>query len=93
MQLGQRERLHQIVVGAAVESLDAVANGLARGQHQDRRPHAALAQAPAGLEAGEAGQHDVEHDRVVLDGLGHPQRLLAAGGDVRREPLFPDRSG
>src|SRR5947209_377608 len=60
----------------------SIAHGLARGQHQHRRPHAALAQPPARLEAREPREHHVAHDRVVLDRRRHPERILAALGDV-----------
>jgi hypothetical protein len=77
----------QVVVGAAVETGDPVANRVARGQHQDRGPDAGLAQSPADLEAVDAGKHQVEDDRVVLDRRGLPARLLAGAGDVDRHPL------
>ena len=64
-QLGEGEGLDQVVVGAAVEPGDAVLEGAARGQHQDRRPDPFAAQPPAGLEAVDPGQHHVEDDRVV----------------------------
>ena len=34
------ERFDEIIVGSAVESGDAIFNGVARGEHQDRRLHA-----------------------------------------------------
>ena len=45
------------------------------------------AQPPAGLEAVEARQHHVEHDRVVVGRGDHAQRLLAVGRDVDDQPL------
>ena len=81
-QLGERERLRQVVVGAGVEPGDAILDRVARGQHQHRRPDAALPQPAADLDAVDAGQHQVEHDRVVLDRLGHPERVVAGPGDV-----------
>ena len=50
LELAQRERLDQVVVGADVESLDPVVDRVARGQHQDRGPVARLAHPPAHLE-------------------------------------------
>ena len=52
LQLGERERLDEVVVGAAVEPGDAIVDRLERGEHQHRRPHPALAQLPADVEAG-----------------------------------------
>ena len=81
-QLGEGERLDQVVVGAGVEPGDAVGHGVARGQEQDRGLHAPAAQPAADLEPVDAGQHDVEDDRVV-GGDGDPvERLFAAAGEV-----------
>ena len=83
-QLGERERLRQVVVGAGVEPVDPVADRVAGRQHQHRHPHLALAQAAQGREAVEAGQHHVEQDGVVRRGLDHPQRVLARWRRCRR---------
>ena len=89
-QLRERERLDEVVVGAAVEARDAVGDRVARGQHQHRRPDAGSAQPAADLEAVDARQHHVEHDRVVVVRLGHPERVLAAARDVGGEPLVDE---
>ena len=86
-ELGERERLDEVVVGAAVEAGDAVLDRVARGEHEHGRPDAVVAQAAADLEAVDAGQHHVEHDRVVVGGARHPQRVLALDGDVGEQPL------
>jgi hypothetical protein len=46
-----------------------------------------LAQPPADLEPVDAGEHQVEDDRVVLDRLRLPQALLAVAGEVDGHPL------
>jgi hypothetical protein len=58
-QLGQVERLHQIVVGAEVQAFDAVRRRVPRCQHQHWRPDAGPPQAAANLEAVQVGQHHV----------------------------------
>ncbi len=63
-QLLERERLGQVVVGARLQARDAVADAVARGEHQDRRAVAGVAQPAADLEAVEPGHQDVEQDRV-----------------------------
>ena len=65
-QLGQRERLDDIVVGAGGEAAHALGLLAAGGQHDDRHALgvAAGAQTPAELDAGEAGQHPVEQDEI-----------------------------
>jgi hypothetical protein len=81
-QLGEGERLGQVVVGAAVQAGDPVVDAVARGQHEDRRPHAGLPQLPADVEAVAAGQHHVQQDGVVRGRAGHPEGVLAAARDV-----------
>ena len=64
LQLADVERLDEVVVGARVEAVDAVADGVAGGQDQDRHAVAGVAHAAADLEAVDAGEADVEHDAV-----------------------------
>ncbi len=61
-----RERLDHVVVGAGGEAAHALALLAARGQHDDRQPlgFGPRAQPAAQLDAGEAGQHPVEHQQV-----------------------------
>ena len=89
-QLRERERLDEVVVGAAVETRDAILDRVPRGQHQHRYPDSGAAQPAAGLEAVQAGQHHVEDDRVVLVRLRHPERVLAVGRHVGGEPLVDE---
>src|SRR6266566_3739413 len=87
-QLRERERLQQVVIRARVEAVDAIADRIARGEHQHRCPDALLAKLPAGREAVESGQHHVEDDRVVRCRAGHPEGVLAARSDVCDMALF-----
>ena len=79
-QLLERERLGQVVVGPGVETLDAVADGVARGEHEDRHAVADLAQRPGGLQAVEARHHHVHHDGVRVDAADPGEGLGAVGG-------------
>ena len=90
-QLGERERLGQVVVGAAVEAGHAVLDRVARREHQHRRPDAVVAQPPAGLEAVDARQHHVQDDRVV--GRGRRPSTARPRRCARRRPRRPPRSG
>ena len=63
-QLVVGERLHEVVVGAAVETADPVVDRVARGQHENRHIVRRRAQSPADLDAVESGQHEVQHDEV-----------------------------
>ena len=82
LELLQRERLDEVVVGAGVQAGDAIVDGVARGQHQHRRAIAGVAQAPADLEAVDPGHRDVEHDRVVARVGQAIQRLAAVGREL-----------
>ena len=80
-QLLERERLHQVVVGAGLEPLDAVGDRVARGQHQDRRAAALGAKLAADLEPVDAGHEHVEDDQVGADLRGAREALAAVGGE------------
>ena len=91
----ERERLGEEVVGAGVERLGLVVLAVLGGEHEDRRPVAAVAQLLAHLVAVDARQHDVEHDRVVRVLGRHPEPVGAGERDVDGEALglqpAPDR--
>ena len=81
-QLVERERLHEVVVGAGVEPGDPVAHLVAGGEHEHGRAVAPLAQAPARGEPVDVRHQHVEHDHVGLRLQHRHERLGAvAGGD------------
>ncbi len=80
-QLLQRERLGQVVVGAGVQPLDAVADGVAGGEQEDRHAVALAPQAASDVQPVEARHHDVEHDRIGCATLDRRQRTVAVGGE------------
>ena len=63
-QLVERERLGEVVVGAGVETVDAVADRVAGGEHQDGQVVAGGAQCLGGLDAVEPRHHHVDDHRV-----------------------------
>ena len=81
-QLGEVERLGDVVVGAELEAVDHVVRLVARREHEDRREVAVLAQPLADLEAVDLGQADVEQDQVVAPRLRRGQAGAAVAGDV-----------
>jgi hypothetical protein len=87
-QLGERERLGQVVVGAGVEPRDPVGHRVARRKHEDGAPSTGLAQPPADLEAVDVWQHQVQDDRVVRVLATQPDRVLPPPGHVHRVPLL-----
>ncbi len=92
-ELVERERLREVVVRPGVEAGHAVVDRVARREHEDRRPHALVAETAADLEAVAAREHDVEEDRVVRRRHRHPERVLPAPGDVRGVALLAQAAG
>ena len=93
-QLGEPERLGDVVVGAGLEPLDGVGLGVQRGQHDDRDHVAAVAQQPGHVVARRPlAQRDVEqHDVVGAVGGGAQRRVsVGHGGHVMALPL--ERAG
>jgi hypothetical protein len=93
--LAARERLHDVVVGAELESDDAVGLRAAGREHDDRhlRPAAQLAAevAPVAVGKGDVQQHDVglrlgEADERVGHGVGD-HRLESLARERARERL------
>jgi cob(I)alamin adenosyltransferase len=83
-QLGGRERLDDVVVGAELQADDAVGL-LATRRQQDHGDVAVLAQPRHHLQAVEAGQHHVEHDEVrpVLERGLDGGRAVGGGDGVK----------
>ena len=79
-QLGQTERLGDVVVGARLEPQHRVGLGVERGEHDDRHHVAAAAQRAADLVAVGAGaERDVEQHDVEAVGAGAVDRGAAVG--------------
>ena len=64
-ELGWRERLGHVIVGARIEPADLVGHGVARGQEQHGRVHASASQVRHDGESVHLRQHHVEDDDVV----------------------------
>ena len=79
-QLGQAERLGDVVVGARLEPLDGVGLAVERGQHDDRHDVAPRAQRAADVVAVGAGaERDVEQHDVEVLAAGELDRRVAVG--------------
>src|SRR4029453_17267916 len=74
-QLGERERLDQIVVGTGVESVNAILDGVARRQHQHWCLEAALSHRREDLKPVAAREHQVE-DHQVEALRGYPEEAI-----------------
>jgi len=90
-QLLEVKRLHHVIVGAGIETGDAVIDSVARRQHQDRRANPGHTQAMADLEPVYSGQVDVEYHDVIRGRCGHPQSVLAVDRHVGEHPLLAQR--
>ena len=81
-ELFEGERLGQVIVGASVEAGDAVMDLTARGEHDDRRLNAVLAEPAADLHAVLLGNHEIEDDGVIARRFGKLLGPLTVGRDV-----------
>jgi hypothetical protein len=81
-QLGEVERLGQVVIRAQAQTLDPVGDGGGRGQHQHPARAPACGQVRADLVPVYPGQVPVQHDHVIA-GQGHMiQRVLPVEGHI-----------
>jgi len=94
-QLGEGERLHEVVVGAVVEPRHAVVEAVPCGQHQHARLHLERLgpQLPAHLAPVRTGHGDVEADQVVGVDERLGEGLVAVVGHVDRVAVAPQPSG
>lgn len=76
-QLQHRERLREVIVGAEFEAENPVHLARARARDDDRRVARHRAGAPADFEAVDAGQHQIENQRVPVSLLEQTQAFGA----------------
>ena len=89
-ELGEAERLGQVVVGAERQALDELVGRARGGEHQDLRARLLGGQGPADHVAVDLGQVAVEHDDVVGIDARLVERGGAVGGDVDGHSLAPE---
>ncbi len=92
-QLARIERLAEIVVGADLETDDAVHVLFQRGEQDDRHVRPLRPQVPAHIEARAIRQHHVENDQVDLMGRELIAQLPAVRGKQHAEALALDVAG
>ena len=90
-ELGEAERLRDVVVAARAERLDLVLGRVLRGQEEDGGLEAALPQAAADLDPLDVGQHPVEHDEVGLEARDRAQGLPTGLRLLDRVALVAER--
>jgi hypothetical protein len=81
-QLAEVERLHEVVVSAAIEALDPGVDGVTRCHHQDRHQRSGGADRAADGEAVFDRQHHVEDDGIVVGRARAEEGRLAIGGHI-----------
>ncbi len=95
-QLGERERLGQVVVRAQLQAEHPVEFGRLGGEHQDRRRAALGAQRLADLQPVHARHHQVEHQQVGrrfelarqrLRAVANGRHLVAGRAQVHHQQL------
>ena len=77
--LFEGERLDHVVIGAGLQAAHPVLDRVAGSQHQHPARYPPLAQAPADIEAIQAGDCDVEDDQLGGRLLDHRQRPATVG--------------
>ena len=87
-----RERLHEVVVGARVEAGHAVVDAVARREHQDRRGDALRPQPAGDGEPVHPGHRDIEDDRVRRPRLGVREGDPTVGDSVDGVALGGERA-
>ena len=87
-ELARVEGLRQVIVGAHLESDDAVDVFAFRRQHDDRNALARGAQATADRQAVLARQHEIEHDQMRRVALELPVDVARVGKRGHLEPLL-----
>ena len=80
IEFGEAEGFDEVVVGSGVESVHAVGDEAAGGEHEDGDGVLALADLAADGEAVEFGEHEVEEDEVGGFFEGEGEALFAVGG-------------
>jgi len=91
-QLARAERLGQVVVGAHLKPHHQVQLGVSGGEHEDGDGAVPL-DAPAHLEAVEAGEHDVEDHQVGTDPLHQRHRRGPVDGHLDLQALAAEAGG
>ena len=92
-ELGEVERLGQVVVGAEPEALHAVGDAARRSQHEDATLAVVGHQATADLVAVDAGNVAVQNDDVVARGRAVAEGVGTVKHDVDRHALAAQARG
>jgi hypothetical protein len=92
-QLGEVERLGQVVIGAQAQALDPLGDRAGGGEHQDPARRPLPRQGPADVVAVHAGQVPVQHHHVVAVHREPVQGIVAVEGHVDGHPAAAQPGG
>jgi len=87
------EWLGEVIVGAGIETFDAVVDAVFRGEHKNWRALAACADGFADGETVQAGDHDVEDDQIVIVDFGLVDGVVSVLHSVDGVGLFAQTFG
>jgi hypothetical protein len=90
-QLGKSEGLHEVIVGAGIEALNAILDGVLGREDEDGGLDPPLAKRSQDLEAVATRQHEIQEDEVERILVDEKEGFLARRSDedvvaLRREP-------
>jgi len=86
-ELGEGERLDQIIVAAGIEASDALVDAIERGEEEDGHRDAGAAQDFDQAEAVHSRKHAVDNDQVVGRAGSQEQRVAAVRSAIDCEAL------
>jgi len=92
LELGEGERLDQVVIGTDIEPADAVLYRVPRREHQHWCPALSGAELGAEAEPIAVGQRDIEHQNVVGRLRGEPASVLDRARSVHGVPIATQAS-
>ncbi len=92
-QLLERERLHQIIVGAAAQPLHPILHAAAGGEHEHRQGILAVADLAQDGEPIVVRQAEIEHQGGVAGGRQRRARLVGSGQHIAVEARFTQAVG
>ena len=81
-ELREGERLHEVIVGAAVEAADPIVDRVPGGEDEDGGLQPALAQCRQDLDAIAMGKHEIEHDAIERLVVDEKEAFLARGREA-----------
>jgi hypothetical protein len=87
-ELIQLEWFGEVIVGATVESLNAICGARSRGEHEYAHRRSLLSNAPAHSDSVDLRQIDVEDDRIVGADARLKERILSVARYIDRICLF-----